>query len=138
MVNAVVRRRYKNKTVPFREVDICLRMHQIAVKLGQKVSIQNIQSGKPHQRQRQIKENAVQRFKNGGTETSGQIKMFGRVVRYVHRPKKAAVMANVMQNPVQKILRYHQHKPVEEHVFDLEKAELVKVIQHKKRCAFYY
>ncbi len=64
--------------------------------------------------------------------------MPGRVVRDVHRPKQAAIVPGVVEHPVQKILHYNQHKPIQKAVVDLKKPELISVVEDQECAAGNY
>lgn len=107
-------------------------MYNIAIYLGNEVSVQNIYRAKTHQRQRRIEKRTVKRLEYGGSETGSEVKMFGRVMGDVHSPEDAGIVAHVMQYPVQKVLRYDKGDPVQPGVGNDEKVVMPGEVQYKK------
>ncbi|MNV96829.1 hypothetical protein D3C71_1918730 [compost metagenome] len=62
-------------------------MYQVAVNLSNQVSKEDVNSAETHHRQWKIKEYPVQRLKYSGTETCSQVKIFRRMMSYVHGPE---------------------------------------------------
>ena len=92
---------------------------------------------KPIRGQRQVKYHPVQGLEDRRPEPGGKVKVFGRMVGYMDSPEKPAVMAGVVQGPVQEILRDDQHRPIGNAVTYPEQAEPVHKIEDKKGRAVY-
>lgn len=51
---------------------------------------------------------------------------------YVYGPKQTAIMTDVVERPIQKILHYNQYNPINDVVADLEQPEPVCKTQDEK------